>query len=137
MGVGMPEALKLEMFGELLFQGFGHVAYHVGSSLASKSFRDVDVRLMLPDDEYEKLGLGNPSRPHSNPKWVAMCLAFTALAREMTGLPIDFQIQQVSAANAEFSGPRSALLRFYEERTAEDAVESISEISANATREPK
>lgn len=39
----------------------------------------MDVRLILPDDEYEALGLGKPNMPYRNGKWVALCLAFSAL----------------------------------------------------------
>jgi hypothetical protein len=37
-------------------------------------------------------------------------LAWSMLGRQMTGLPIDFQIQQQTLANDEFDGPRSALM---------------------------
>lgn len=109
MGVGMPAALLLHEFGSQVWAAFGTPPYHVGSSLISKQWRDVDVRLILSDGEYEALGLGNPRMPHSNGKWVALCLAFSALGQQMTGLPIDFQIQQQSRANEEHEGPRSAL----------------------------
>lgn len=110
MGVGMPAHLWLHEFGSQVCFAFGEMPYHVGSSLTLKSgWRDVDVRLILPDDKYDALGLGKPNLPHQNGKWVALCLAFSALGKQMTGLPIDFQIQQQSRANAEFDGPRSAL----------------------------
>jgi hypothetical protein len=109
MGVGMPAALHLEAFGSQVWSAFGTPPYHVGSSLAGKQWRDVDVRLILPDAEYEALGLGHPQRTHVNAKWVALCMAFSALGKEMTGLPIDFQIQQQTRANEEYKGDRSAL----------------------------
>lgn len=109
MGVGMPAALKLETFGAYVWMAFRHLPYHVGSSVLGKQWRDVDVRLILPDEEYEALGLGRPSSPMSSPKWTALCLAFSVLGREQTGLPIDFQIQQQTKANEDFSGPRSVI----------------------------
>ena len=109
-GVGMPAALHLESFGALLSDAFdGEVPYQVGSSLETTAWRDVDVRVMLDDEQYEAMGFGDPERPHSNAKWVAWVLAFSALGTAMTGLPIDFQIQQTSHANAKDDGPRSAL----------------------------
>lgn len=108
-GVGMPAALHLDEFGSQVWSAFGHPCYLVGSALAGKQWRDVDVRLILPDEEYEALGLGDPKQTHRNPKWVALVMAFAALGKQMTGLPIDFQIQQQTLANAEESGPRSAL----------------------------
>lgn len=103
MGVGIPETLLLEEFGYQVLAAFGHYPYHVGSSVFNKTWRDVDVRLMLPDEEYEQMGLGDPKNPHMNAKWCAFTLAFSALGKALTGLPIDFQIQQQSDANATYS----------------------------------
>ena len=110
MGVGFPAALLLDEFGSQVWAAFGVPPYHVGSSLTEKSgWRDVDVRLILDDEVYESMGLGKPNLPSHNGKWCALCLAFSVLGKEMTGLPIDFQIQQRSRANTEFDGPRSVL----------------------------
>lgn len=96
----------LSLFGAHVDRAFGHVAYHVGSSLTEKSggWRDVDVRLLLPDDEFDAL-FGEDEG-----KLLMWNLAWSALGREMTRLPIDFQFQRQTDANAEFSGPRSALV---------------------------
>lgn len=110
MGVGMPAALLLHEFGSQVWAAFGTPPYHVGSSLTMKSgWRDVDVRLILSDEEYAAMDLGSPGRPSQNGKWVALCLAFSSLGKQMTGLPIDFQIQQETRANEEYQGPRSSL----------------------------
>lgn len=108
MGVGMPAALHLEEFGSQVWAAFGHPPYLVGSALTRKrGWRDVDVRLILPDEEYAAQ-FGDPKYPHQDAKWVAMTLAFSALGKAMTGLPIDFQIQQQTLANAD-EGSRSSL----------------------------
>src|SRR5438270_9864013 len=86
MGVGMPTTLLLDEFGYLVWTAFGDWPYHVGSSVMGKTWRDVDVRLILPDEGYERMGLGDPKRPHHNEKWVALTLAFSALGKAMTGL---------------------------------------------------
>lgn len=110
MGVGMPQGLRLKQFGDDLRAAFGHVAYHVGSSLREKSgWRDVDVRLLLPDDEWAAMGLGDPDRVHSSAKWRAITLAWSCYGRELTGLPIDFQLQQQTHANEKYPTNRSAL----------------------------
>lgn len=110
MGVGMPTALILQEFGDHVYRAFGHVSYHVGSSLAEKQgWRDVDVRLILPDVEYEAMDLGDPRSPHENKRWCSIVLAWSAFGRTLTGLPIDFQIQQQSLANEQYKGKRSAL----------------------------
>lgn len=75
--------------------------FHVGSSLSSPTFRDVDVRQILPDEVYDKLAelldieqLG---------------IAFSLYGQKMTGLPIDYQVQRMSDANSEYSTVRSSL----------------------------
>lgn len=110
MGVGMPQQLLLDEFGSQVWAAFGECPYHVGSSLTQKSgWRDVDVRLILSDEAYEALGLGDPAQTHRNAKWVSLSLAFSALGKAVTGLPIDFQVQQQTYANATYKGLRSAL----------------------------
>lgn len=121
-GIGMPAALYLDEFGALVDEGLGagFGTYHVGSSLLSKQWRDVDVRTILSDDEYAAMGLGDPDHPHQSPRWVALTLAFSALGRHMTGLPIDYQIQQQTHCNKKFPNARSALgINRYFRRTPE------------------
>lgn len=110
-GVGMPAFLKLNQFGRVCSEAFGTTAYLVGSATQTKTeWRDVDVRVILTDDEFERqIGA------HTNPKcmnlrWNALCLAFAELGQRMTGLPIDFQIDQMTDANERYDGPRHALI---------------------------
>lgn len=110
MSTGMPAGIWLHKFGTIINDYFGHTAYHVGSSLHTKDWRDVDVRLMLPDDEFEAL-FGRNRNCECNPKLAAVTLAFSALGKAMTGLPVDFQIQPESHANRVYGGQtRSALI---------------------------
>lgn len=110
-GVGMPQALYLHEFARRVMCVFPEAmgCYLVGSAMEHRQWRDVDVRLMLADEDYEKHGFGNPSDAMLNPKWAALIMAFSALGRHMTGLPIDFQIDQMSYANKQHKGMRSAL----------------------------
>jgi 16S rRNA A1518/A1519 N6-dimethyltransferase RsmA/KsgA/DIM1 with predicted DNA glycosylase/AP lyase activity len=105
----MPAGIWLHKFGVIVADYFGHIPYQVGSSLTSKTWRDVDVRLILPDDEFAER-FGAPRSAEINPKLAAITLAFAALGSQMTGLPIDFQIQPETWANEKYPGPRSALL---------------------------
>ena len=65
---------------------------------------------MLSDDNWEKWELGDPQNPNS--KWISLCWAYTELGMVMTGLPIDFQIQQVSYANERYGNRSRSSLGF-------------------------
>ena len=108
IGVGMPQSLLLEDFCFLVAKVFDSQPYLVGSAHNGKKWRDVDVRVILTDEEYERWGFGQPNDPHKSWKWVSLVRAYSSLGKEMTGLPIDFQIQQMTQANKEYSGRRSA-----------------------------
>lgn len=109
MGVGMPQGLLLNEFGEHVRAAFGEMAYRVGSSLMQKDgWRDVDVRVLIDDAVYAEL-YGDPDQAHWSAAWRATVLAWSSFGRTLTGLPIDFQIQPRKWANEKFSGQRSAL----------------------------
>jgi hypothetical protein len=112
IGTGSPATLHLEVFGELLWDAFDAMPYHVGSSAMGKVWRDVDVRVILPDRRYRVL-FGDPWKrgghlrmAHS--RWGVVCMAFSALGEKMTGLPIDFQVQSQTEANT-YDGVRNAI----------------------------
>jgi hypothetical protein len=107
----MPAGIWLTKFGVIVADYFGHECYHVGSSLTRKDWRDVDVRLILPDDEFTAR-FGKGASAETNPKLAAITLAFAALGKHMTGLPVDFQIQTMSHANERYPDMRSALVEF-------------------------
>jgi hypothetical protein len=116
--------MLLNQFGEILHAAFGEVAYHVGSSMTpgtkTEGWRDVDVRLMLDDEVWKSMGLGRPENPHMNAKWRALCIVFSKYGQQLTGLPIDFQLQQRTHANENYRQSkgcaRSALIVVNEER---------------------
>ncbi|MEU0098278.1 hypothetical protein [Streptomyces sp. NPDC006267] len=109
VGVGMPAALHLEAFGREIEAAFGHLPYLVGSAAHGKTWRDVDVRLILPDDEFDALFPVGARPVHQDGKWGLLCAAISELGRVRTGLPIDFQIQRQSHANDRYPGARLAL----------------------------
>lgn len=123
MGVGQPDSYLLKQFGMYVRQGFGHTAYQVGSSLTQKrGWKDVDVRLMLPDDEYV-VYFRDPFTPaHDVLRLMMWNLAWTMLGRKMTSLPIDFQIQHTTLANNVFDGVRSALILTTDDLNLHDVV---------------
>ena len=118
MSTGMPQGIWLNKFGVIVEQVFGHTPYQVGSSLTSKDWRDVDVRLILPDDEFDAM-FGSGGTWH-DAKLAGLTLAFSSLAKEMTELPVDFQIQRQSHANRVYGDQmRSALIEFSDTNTEE------------------
>lgn len=105
-GVGMPAMLHLNLFGREIHMAFGHVPYLVGSAATGKSWRDVDVRLILPDPEFDALfpeAVGEPGNLN-DARWALICAGIAELGRQRTGLPIDFQIQRQTDANDRYGG---------------------------------
>jgi hypothetical protein len=89
---------------------FGHHIYLVGSCLERPDFRDVDVRCILPDDEYDR----KFPRGHFDHQLLRVAISEWLVAR--TGLPIDFDFQRRTEANEQFKGrSRSALGIYYAE----------------------
>lgn len=91
-----PEFFLLEEWGKTLRHSFGKPPYLVGSCERGVDFRDVDVVLMLPDDEYAVLMGPEPRRI------VALNVAISVWGQRATGLPIDFRFQDTTTANAEY-----------------------------------
>ena len=114
-GVGMPQWLILLDFGQLVYDDFGSPPYLVGSALRGKGPRDIDVRVILDDTAFfDRFPPGDDGRSpinHPGTRWASQCRAYAALGKQMTGLPIDFQVQMQSLANQHFaSEQRLALL---------------------------
>lgn len=110
IGTGMPASILLDAFGSWLHDAFGETAYQVGSSIHGKTWRDVDIRIMLDDDEFDAMFPGcTAGYNQQDAKWALICAAVSALAKAQTGLPVDFQFQRVSDANQRYAGPRQPL----------------------------
>ena len=114
VGVGMPAALHLDAFAREIEAAFGTIPYLVGTAAQGKRGRDVDIRLMLPDDQFDQLfpdatHPGGRYKIEGNALWALLCAALSDLARARTGLPIDFQIQRQTEANTKYDGPRIPL----------------------------
>jgi hypothetical protein len=75
---------------------FGEHPYLVGSANQRPDFRDVDVRLILADEDYDALLAITPGLPPLLARLGATYL------RSRTGLPVDFQVQRQSKANEKF-----------------------------------
>lgn len=102
--LGVPETYELNMSCWILRAAFPTGGtYQVGSSLEKRDYRDVDVRTIIPDEDFIHL-FGEDSIPphHLNPLWSLMCTSISHWLRLRTGLPIDYQIQPRNWANEKY-----------------------------------
>ncbi len=81
--------------------------YLVGSCLERKDYRDVDVRCILADDDFEREFPKNEDG--LRPRFMLACLSISAWFRQITGMTVDFQFQKQTVANEKHRGPRNAL----------------------------
>lgn len=98
-----------------LWSAFGD-CYLVGSSLERRDFRDVDIRCILPDEEFNALfpdiGRSKSGSWMYSSRWSVMCASISEWLSRQSGLPVDFQFQRQTDANNEFKGVRSAIGMF-------------------------
>ncbi|MFJ8006139.1 hypothetical protein [Streptomyces fagopyri] len=109
IGVGMPAVLHLNAFAREITNAFGATPYLVGSAARGKTWRDVDIRLILPDDHFDRLFPEHTKPDRTDDLWSLLCAAIAELGRQRTNLPIDFQIQRATDANTLYPGIRHAL----------------------------
>ena len=105
MGSGLTttQLARLDAACQVVYAGFGTVPYLVGSAGDSLDWRDVDVRLIMRDDEFDRLFGDRRAR------WEIVCMAISTYLSDATGLPVDFQIQRMTEANEKHRGPRNPL----------------------------
>lgn len=124
--VGAPACFVLEEACKAIndaFEGFG--CYLVGSALERPNWRDIDVRFIMADDEFSAefphAGPVEHARWEFDPKWTLLTIAISERLSRQTGLPVDFQFQPQSHANAKHRGMRNALgLRFAKQEAETD-----------------
>ncbi|MBL7487133.1 hypothetical protein [Frankia sp. AgW1.1] len=80
---------------------FDSTPYLVGSCLDRADFRDVDIRVLLEDDDFDRLFPG-VDEEEADPLWSLVCATTSAWLGGLTGLPIDFQVQKRDLANARY-----------------------------------
>lgn len=100
-----PQIFNLNAACVLINEAFGngYGVYLVGSCLTKRDYRDVDVRLILSDEEFEKRYPGAAGRPDLIAAWALECASISCWLNKQTGLPVDFQIQSQKLANEQFS----------------------------------
>lgn len=115
--IGAPACFALEMACKHVRDAFGNEAdfagiYIVGSCLERPDWRDVDVRMMLDDKAFQELFPSACLISGSwefDPRWTLLTVAISNWMRQQTGLPIDFQFQPMTHANAQHKGRRNAV----------------------------
>ena len=100
------ELYHLDQACQVISRAFGgQCPYLVGTAGVggAESYRDVDVRLMLSDEEFTA---ACPTRE----RWELLCLTISVYLASRTGLPVDFQVQRAGEALERFGGkPRNPL----------------------------
>lgn len=106
-----PHYFNLNHACRLVNDSFGDFGcYLVGSSLERRDFRDVDVRFIMGDEAFDRLFRAVDGKAGwTNALWSLMCSSISEWLSKQSGLPVDFQIQRQTQANAEHAGMRSAL----------------------------
>lgn len=111
--VGQPGNLRLFSWAQQLDWAFGVSPLLVGSATLRKDWRDVDVRVVLPDEQYSQWVGG---ADYLEPRRQTMCVAYSIWGQQYTGLPIDFQFQTETEATAYDGRPSIKLRGFYARR---------------------
>lgn len=111
-----PHFFNLNMACRTLTEAFGYCIYLVGSSTERRDYRDVDVRCILSDEEYARLFPGITGNAGLNAFWSILSSSISLYLSQHSGLPVDFQFQQQTKANAEYNGPRHPLGIFIDRR---------------------
>lgn len=108
-GLTTLELHLLEQACRPVWAGFGSGAagstYLVGTAQTGGKHRDVDVRTILPDEEFDRL-FGAEDR-NGKALWSLLCCAIGKMLADQTGLPIDYQIQRMTEANEKYQGNRN------------------------------
>ena len=112
--IGAPACFALEEAIRPVCEAFGAYestggCYVVGSSLERADWRDVDVRLMLDDAQFAALFPCAGQHWENDTRWLVLTVAISERLTKLTGLPIDFQFQPQTLANARHKGRRNAI----------------------------
>jgi hypothetical protein len=111
-----PDFRRLDWACRPVAEAFDAPVYLVGSVLERADYRDIDLRLILPDDEVERLfGIHPKDNPRESSVRALLDVALSDLIARAANLrsPVDFQIQSMSEANVPEHGSRNPIgIRF-------------------------
>lgn len=105
--IGAPEFFRLDQACRIVCDAFdfGYGVFLVGSSLRTREYRDVDLRCIISDEDFERLFPGAGEASWRHPLWSLMCSSISLQLSQASGLPIDFQIQSMTEANRDYPSP--------------------------------
>ncbi|NUP12955.1 MAG: hypothetical protein HOW73_43500 [Polyangiaceae bacterium] len=103
--IGAPQFFDLNMACRLVTEAYGFHLYLVGSALERRDHRDVDLRLILPDEEFRAMFPGMANGGWTDARWSLFCSAVSLWLSRQSGLKVDFQVQSQTEASGE-TGPR-------------------------------
>ncbi len=110
--IGAPACFALELAMQHVNSAFGgYGSYVVGSCLERPDWRDVDIRMIMDDEDFDK------EFPNTrvdgiwefDAKWLLLTVSISQWLKDQTGLPIDFQFQPQTHANQRHKGQRNAV----------------------------
>jgi hypothetical protein len=111
-----PDLHRLDWACRPIRDAFGTPPYLVGSALTRPDFRDIDLRLILPDETvaamfgHEDFGRRDPNDPPEKARLLINIALSDLIARAANPpAPIDFQIQSMTEANVPGYGMRNPM----------------------------
>lgn len=129
----------LELACQPVWRAFG-MTYLVGTATTGGEYRDVDVRTILTDEDFDRrFGIGDDEGVDGQAFWALVCSSVGRMLSKQTGLPIDYQIQRLSEANEKFQGERNPVghgHRVYAGGGDATAFKSVPEIYARCDADP-
>jgi hypothetical protein len=115
--IGAPACFALDMAVHHVYKAFDGSCYVVGSALERPDWRDVDVRMIMDDEEFEREFPGVGQSWELDAKWLLLTTAISNWLSKESGLPVDFQFQPQTHANTRHSGRRDPIgFRLYKEK---------------------
>lgn len=113
--VGAPAVFILDHACRQVNEAYGYCdhasIYMVGSCLERPDWRDIDLRMMMGDADFEREfpDAHGDGAWEFDSKWILLTVAISGHLSKLTGLPIDFQFQPMTFANKRYSGARRAM----------------------------
>jgi hypothetical protein len=94
--VGIDHAARLYEWGRWAKRALKCRVVIAGSSLRSKDWRDVDVTLVWPDDQYDAANrFFGVAAGRSSEAWWFLCSALSLQATASTGIPVEVHLAPV------------------------------------------